>query len=97
MKPKQSRVTKDAGSTLFGEHDENNKLDGRGIQIWDFSSITIGYWKNGGLSIGNYIIIFGEGKLTINVGELYVKKGYNKHRGIQYKKDGSEREYDSGK
>ncbi len=45
----------------LGELNEVNKLHGRGIRIWNFGGITIGYFENDELSTGNYIDIYSDG------------------------------------
>ena len=70
MQPKRLSVGPGYGDfCTFGEHDENERLKGRGIKISQFDgSIRIGYYENGWFSAGTkYIIIFRDGE--IHVGE----------------------------
>ncbi len=77
--------------TSFGEFNENNKLHGRGIRIgkFDIERILIGYWENGCLSTGNYIIIRYDG--VFQAGEKYYKDGVRGSRGTSYYTDGTEK------
>ncbi len=67
-------------------------LHGRGISIYNFAGITIGYWENGKFSTGYNIQIAFMG--SFRVGEYYLKNGESWRRGTQYDPDGTESKYD---
>ncbi len=71
----------------FGEVDENNKLHGRGIQIWSDGPILIGLWENGVRSTGNCIYIRSSGHFR--VGETYIKDELRWMRCTEYRTDGT--------
>jgi hypothetical protein len=73
----------------YGEVNADGKEHGRGIHILNSGNIYIGYWENGGLSTGNYILIFSNGDFV--VGEIYIKDGGRRNRWTQYNTDGSEK------
>ena len=64
-------------STRFGEHNSDNKLHGKGIDIDAVidanGDIYIGYYNNGFVAPGKYIFIYGGGEFS--VGEIYMKDG----------------------
>ncbi len=76
----------------FGEVNEDNRLHGRGIDIWSSGAICIGYFENDLQSTGNYIVILNYGRF--DVGEKYKKEGGRGNRGTQYNTDGTEEKYD---
>jgi hypothetical protein len=76
----------------FGEVNEDNKLHGRSIHIWDDGDIRIGYYEDGNLSTGNYIHLLSDG--VFFVGEFYMEEGLRKRRGTEYQTDGTEKKYD---
>ncbi len=73
----------------FGDFDEYNKLNGRGIKIDSFDgSITIAFWKHCNfLAPGNYLAIWSSG--DVSVGEYYMKDGMMLDRGTLYRTDGT--------
>lgn len=74
------------GTRFIGEHNENNKLHGRGIIVYESGSIWIGYWNNGTLSDGDYIAIGREG--LFDVGVFYRNAaGKAQYKGTRYKPD----------
>ena len=75
----------------FGELNENNRLHGRGIEIWIWGAIEIGYYENNSRT-GNGIKIWSDG--MFRVGEFYRKDGRRWERGTQYNTDGTEMKYD---
>ncbi len=77
----------------FGEHNEANKVHGRGIRIFSDGTIRIGYYNNGERAPGtNYISIWGSGRLE--VGECYLDEdGERCYRGTRYKTDGTSIEF----
>ncbi len=77
----------------FGEVNEDNRLQGRGIEIYTNGLIYIGYWQNGSLSTGNYITISKDG--WFKVGEEYFKDGKRRDRGTWYYTDGKEKHYEN--
>ncbi len=77
----------------FGETNEDNWLDGRGIGIRDDGDIDCGYELNGNWITGNHIDIYSDGKFR--VAERYFKEGRVWERGTLYKTDGTEEHYDN--
>ncbi len=65
----------------FGEINEDNVLHGRGIDI-NWTGIWFGYFEDGELSTGNYILIWSDGEFE--VGKVYIKDGERRVRGSQY-------------
>lgn len=63
----------------YGGLNEDGKEHGRGIKIFWSDEIEIGYYEDGGLSVGNYIWIRDDG--SIKVGERYLKDGAKWNRG----------------
>jgi len=86
------KYTRDAGYYYFGEHNENNKLNGRGIGISSSDHILIQYWNNGRIAPGNYLTILSDG--DVDVGECYLKDGKKCDRGTTYKNDGTSEKFD---
>ena len=86
-----SRVSRDFDFLLFGEHNSDDKLNGRGIFTDENGNIRIGYWNNGVIAPGNFIKIFSNGVFI--VGELYMKDGEKCYRFTQYNKDGTTSEF----
>ncbi len=87
--------TKKTSCTYYhGEINESGEEHGRGIYIdtHDAVFIYIAYFENGGLSTGNFIEIDPRGEFA--VGERYLKDGEIWRRGTDYKKDGTEEQYD---
>ncbi len=78
--------------TDFGEINEDNKLEGRGIKIWNDGFIGIGYYEDGWPSTGNFIIIYRDG--NFQVGEVYMREGSRCSRGTWYLTDGTEEQFD---
>ncbi len=90
MQP-NSKFYKDEGDTLsFGELNENNRMQGRGIEIGNYGVITIGYFEDGDYT-GNYIRIFSSG--NFRVGEKYIEDGWRKISGTKYNEDGTEEQF----
>ena len=56
-------------SIYFGERNQNNKLDGRGFIIRSDGEVSLGYFKDGFPTTGNYILTRPNGDLQ--VGEMY--------------------------
>ena len=56
----------------YGELNVDGKEHGRGIRIWNYGTIIIGYYENGRCA-GNYIYIYSNGEF--DVGEVYMKDG----------------------
>jgi len=79
--------------TYIGEHNSNNKLHGRGINIWHGVTIFIQYWDNGAVAPGNYLYIQSNG--DVNVGKVYLKKGERWIKGTRYNTNGTTEEYDN--
>ncbi len=77
---------------VFGELNEDNRPQGRGIEINTTGFIIIGYYENGYGSPGNYIQIW-SGRI-FEVGERYIKEGKLWRRGTRYNRDGTEEQYD---
>ncbi len=78
---------------VFGEVDENNRLHGRGIRIYNNAgNIYIGYYERGHLSTGNYIRIWRNGRFEVR--ERYRKDGKIWNRGTLYYKNGKEEKSD---
>ncbi len=75
-------------SHLFGEVNENNRMNGRGIDIYNDDRISIGYFEDGSKSTGNYIIIYSSGKF--DVGEIYNNDGERCDRCTTFETNGSE-------
>jgi len=71
----------------FGEHNDNDKLHGRGIYICSDGFIHIRYWDDGEYAPGNNLYIDSDG--SVSVGELYLKDGKRCYRGTCYRTDGS--------
>ncbi len=72
----------------FGEVNEDNKLHGRGIHIFQRDCITIGYFERNFRGTGHYIYIVLDGRFW--VGECYMREGRRWDRGTYYKKNGKE-------
>ncbi len=79
------------GTDCIGERNSENKLHGRGIKIYSFGRIHIGYWNNGEHAPGNFIWIDSDGEYR--VGEMYFKDGKMCWRGTVYKEDGTSQKY----
>ncbi len=86
---------------FFGEVNEKNKLQGRGIAMWNGGiggrrhnnwTFIIGYFENGDWSTGKYIVIHSDG--DFRVGEIYEKDGDVSRRGTEYLTAGTEEKYD---
>ncbi len=75
----------------FGEVNEDNKLHGRGIEMWN-GDIRIGYWQNGDLSTGHYIYIRSNGDFL--VGDMYYEDGNIGWRGTTFRTNGTEEAYE---
>ncbi len=90
MQPNTLRYCDDDDELVdcFGEVNEDNRLHGRGVEIFKGGRIDIGYYEDGWLSTGNYIGIASDGGFS--VGEIYLKDGKRRIRGTNYFKDGSE-------
>ena len=72
----------------FGEHNENDNLNGSGIQISPNGTIQLGYWINGKRATGNFIEI--ENNRGLNVGVMYSSgNGVLKRKFTRYKIDGT--------
>lgn len=89
---KDSHYIKNKREEYFGEIDENNKFNGKGILITD-EDIYIGHFNNGCLAPGKYIYIRHGG--VFNVGERYRDdpNGVLKGKSNEYKTDGSKQSY----
>jgi len=61
------------GNKVFGELNSDNYLHGKGIRIFFFGDIEIGYWDNSECAPGNYLTICSDGEFR--VGEVYLKDG----------------------
>ncbi len=59
--------------TDFGEFNEHNGLEGRGIRVWNCGQILIGHFFCDALWTGNYILIWNDG--AFRVGEFYLNDG----------------------
>ncbi len=94
MRPGAQYYRDDFVNTLFGEFNNDNKLHGRGIEIWNDGFIVLGYHEIGRWSTGNYIRISKDGWFT--VGKKYIKDGLTWKRGTEYYKHGKEEKYDCG-
>ncbi len=58
----RGKFTKDFhGYFNIGEHDEKNKLTGKGIIIAPNRNICLGYYKDGQNALGNFINIYFDG------------------------------------
>ena len=68
-----------AQNLSFGEINQYNKLDGRGICIFADGTIDIRYFNNGYAAPGNYLRIHSYGEFK--VGEMYLKDGKRCYRG----------------
>jgi hypothetical protein len=91
MQP-NSKFYKDEGYTLsFGELNENNRMQGRGIKIGNYGVIDIGYYENDDWSTGNYITIWKDGEFW--VGEKYIEDGWIKSRYTWYYTNGTEKKF----
>ena len=71
----------------FGEHNEHNKLHGKGVYINSSGNITIGYFDDGDDAPGNNIIIKNDGEFYL--GETFFKDGRIGLRGTIYCTDGT--------
>ena len=60
-------------SIHFGELNSRFNLHGRGLKIFTYGNIWIGYFDDGVLAPGNYLYIFGDG--NVKVGQVYLKDG----------------------
>lgn len=56
------------GNIYIGEHNSNDEPFGKGLKIFPHG-VTIGFWNNEGLAVGNYIRIYPDG--DFDVGECY--------------------------
>jgi hypothetical protein len=92
MRPGAEYLVEDDEFTGVGELNQYNELHGRGIEIYDCGTITIGFFENGKLSTGNYIRIYRNGKFK--VGEKCIEDGVKMNRGTVYRTDGTESQYD---
>jgi hypothetical protein len=93
MQPNPMKFMKltDFDRSIFGELDEDNRLHGRGIKLWNDGAIFIGYYQNGEWSTGNFIYIHDDG--VFEVGEYYRKDGEVRERYTRYMTDGTEWQY----
>ena len=91
MRPQAQFFNQKKDLTDFGEFEEN-RLNGRVIEIYNSGRIAIGYFENGWPSTGNYIEVYSSG--GFRVGEYYMKDGRRWNRGTWYFTSGKEEEYD---
>ncbi len=83
----------DSNYKYYGELNADGKEHGRGIFIYDWGEIEIGYYENSEWSTGtNYIYIYDDGVFL--VGERYMREGRRRDRRTVYKTDGKEEKYD---
>jgi hypothetical protein len=74
------------------QQNKNNQPNGRCITISSSGAIFIGYYKDGGYTVGNWIHIWSDG--NIYVGDRYVdSNGSLTRRYTYYKTDGTSRKY----
>lgn len=57
MNPKNSKYIMWGKTQQFGECNENNRLQGKGIQIYPLGTIVIGNFADGINTAGHYIVI----------------------------------------
>ncbi len=89
-KPIQTKTYPDY--KYYGEFNADGEEHGRGIQIQNGEGdIHIGYFKNGSMSTGNYIMIFKDDRVQFEVGEYYFVR---RIRGTEYLSDGTEQKFD---
>ncbi len=92
MKPMQQGCANDEDFSYFGEMDQNNRLDGKGVQISFYNAIYIGFYINGWDAPDNFIEIGMKGEFR--VGEHYRKDGKVCRRATVYNTDGTAKEWD---
>lgn len=63
------RYTVIDGQIQIGEHNEDGKLDGRGIIINKIGIMQIGYWSNGSPTNGSSICIYDDGKFSVKAAD----------------------------
>ena len=64
--PNQLKITTDSyGRKFIGEHNSDNKINGRGIFIRPDGTIFVRYFNDGAAAPGNEIIIYDDGEFYV--------------------------------
>ena len=88
------KCVKQGGNNYFGEINAANQQNGRCILIdSDDGCITVAYYKDGSDAVGNYLLIWNDGDIT--VGECYESNDrLINFRGTKYYADGTTKDFD---
>ena len=79
-------------SIYFGEIDDDNKRNGRGMVITSHGNIEIEYWNKGKSTSGNYINTYFAGEFAVGEKSIHQRQMLNK--GIWYSSDGTQEKFD---
>ena len=80
------------GRDYIGERNADNKIHGRGIDMYSNGYCYIAHFEKNTLDRGNYVTIHSGG--SVDLGACYTKDGRLCFRGTRYNPDGTNKKFD---
>jgi hypothetical protein len=75
------------GTIEIGEFNNQNNLHGRGVRIQLLGDISMGFWNNHWISVGNHIRTYADGNFKL--GRYFLADDLKRYEGTRYKSDGT--------